>query len=94
MTAEHSEANEPQGRSRTRCAPDAATDALYRRLADAQAEYERYERHAEAARVRRNLLVAKLVTAGETTRAVGAVAKVTSSAVSQIMARREWERTA
>lgn len=68
-----------------------SVQSLYRRLAEEEVERERYQRHAEAARRRRNLLVAKLITAGETTRSVGAVANVSSSGVSQIMARRDWE---
>lgn len=70
---------------------DRARDALYRRLDEAVERYEVALRHAERARKQRNILAAKLVTAGEPTRKVGAVAKVSSSGISQMIRRRDWD---
>lgn len=68
-----------------------AITSLYHRLDEARERYEVALRHAERARKQRNILIAKLVTAGETTRKVGGAAGVSSSAVSQLIARKDWD---
>lgn len=66
-------------------------DSLYDRLEEMVEEHRIAEARAQRTRKRRNILIAKLITAGETTRKVGAVAKISSSAISQIMTRKDWD---
>lgn len=58
-----------------------AAEGVRNRLRESSAKIESYERHLAAERRRRDLLILKLAAAGETTRAIGAVARISSPAV-------------